>query len=203
MRYELGNDGYISKVFFGCYSGTCTEYVLVEKGGKGTIPEGYETLEEWAETANIRAYKIEEGNLHYDLEKDVELQKQWAAEAEESKVSNYISSKGSNSNGSWIKYVDGTMEVTQRYKAEFDEVVEWGSMFAYSINNIKNYPQTFKELPTVSVTLSVSKINGLLCTNVETGVESTSRPCGYQLVRPTEKALEDTYINVIAKGKWK
>lgn len=196
MRYELDSSGYISKVFFGCKSGKCTAY-------SGTVPSGYSSLVDWSNRANIRAYKIVSGNLTYDSARDTTLKNQWNTEVENSKISNYISSQGSNSNGSWIKYVDGTMETRQRYKASFDSVVEWGSMFAYSINNIKNYPQTFIELPTVSVTLSVDHINGWVCTNVETGVESTSRPCGYQFVRPTKKTPENTYLNIIAKGKWK
>ncbi len=196
MRYELDSSGYISKVFFGCKSGKCTAY-------SGTVPSGYKSLVEWSEKANIRAYKVVSGNLTYYSARDNELKASWNTEVENSKVSNYISSQGSNSNGSWIKYVDGTMETRQRYKASFDEVVEWGSMYAYSINNIKNYPQTFIDLPVVSATLSVSKRNGWLCTNVETGQESTSRPCGYQLVRPTKTTLEDTYLHIIAKGRWK
>ena len=71
MRYELCENGYINKVFFGCHSGSCTLY-------EGIIPDGYETLEEWAEKANIRAYKIVNGNLVYDSAKDEELQKEYA-----------------------------------------------------------------------------------------------------------------------------
>ena len=196
MRYELDSSGYISKVFFGCKSGNCTAY-------SGSIPSGYKSLVDWSNRANIRAYKIVNGNLTYYSARDTELKTLWNTEAENSKVDNYISSKGSNSNGEWIKYVDGTMETIQRYRVYFDDPVEWGSMYAYSINNIKNYPQTFKEIPTVSVTLSVMTKNGWLCTNVETGQESTSRPCGYQLVRPTKVELGYTYIHVIAKGRWK
>lgn len=69
MRYELSN-GYISKVFFGCHSGNCKLY-------SGTIPSGYNSLEEWADKANIRAYKIVSGNLVYDSAKDAELQKEY------------------------------------------------------------------------------------------------------------------------------
>lgn len=67
MRYEL-NNGYICKVFFGCMSGSCTEYT-------GTVPEGYETLEDWATNANIQAYKIVDGNLVYDDAKNTELER--------------------------------------------------------------------------------------------------------------------------------
>lgn len=77
MRYILDSNGYIEAVAFGsaiiCNNNTCTEYV-------GTIPEGYTSLTEWAENANIRAYKIISNNLAYDSVKDAELQAQWAIE---------------------------------------------------------------------------------------------------------------------------
>ncbi len=196
MRYELDSSGYISKVFFGCTSGNCAAY-------SGTVPSGYPSLQRWADTANIRAYKIVNGNLTYYSARDNELKALWNTEAEESKKDNYISSKGNNSNGHWIKYADGTMICYQRYKLTFAAAEEWGSMYAYSITNIKNYPATFNELPAVSATLSARGKNGWLCTNVETGTESTSRPCGYQVVRPTKTTLEDMWLQVIAVGRWK
>ena len=67
MRYILDDEEYISSVYFGCYGVNCTEYT-------GEIPEGYESLEEWVENANIRAYKMVDGNLVYDAAKDYELQ---------------------------------------------------------------------------------------------------------------------------------
>lgn len=201
MKYILDDLGYIDEISFGgtieCKNKTCTEYT-------GTIPSGYTSLIEWSEKANTRAYKITNGNLVYDSAKNTALQTQWTTEEENSKISNYISSKGSNSNGSWIKYVDGTMVTYQRYKATLASTPdEWGSLYAYSITNIKNYPQTFKELPTISATLSATGKNGWLCTNVETGEETASKPCGYQLIRPTKTTLENVYLNVVAYGRWK
>lgn len=75
MRYELDSNGYISNVYFGCASGTCAGY-------QGTIPSGYDSLEDWAENANIKAYKIVNGNLVYDAQRDAELQAQYEVEAE-------------------------------------------------------------------------------------------------------------------------
>lgn len=74
MRYILDDLGYIEEVSFYqmvCNDKTCTEYT-------GTIPEGYETLEEWAKNANIRAYKIVDGNLTYDSDRDTALQEEWS-----------------------------------------------------------------------------------------------------------------------------
>ena len=71
MRYILDSDGYIEEISFGaeiiCNDKNCTEYT-------GTIPNKYESLLEWAENANIRAYKIVENNLVYDAARDSELQ---------------------------------------------------------------------------------------------------------------------------------
>ena len=51
MRYELDANGYILAVYFGCCSGTgqCKEYT-------GTVPSGYNDLNEWSENALINAY---------------------------------------------------------------------------------------------------------------------------------------------------
>lgn len=66
MRYDLDDDGYVCNVYFGCSSGTCVGYT-------GEVPEGYETLEQWADNANIRAYKIVDGNLVFDANRDYKL----------------------------------------------------------------------------------------------------------------------------------
>lgn len=81
MRYILDNDGYVAFTSLGketpiaCELGTCTEY-------NGDIPEGYENLFEWQCNANIRAYKIVDGNLVFDSTRDAELQKQFDIEQE-------------------------------------------------------------------------------------------------------------------------
>lgn len=77
MRYILNDEGYIAAITFGesleCYEKTCTEYT-------GSVPTGYETLAEWSENANINAYKIVDGELAYDSDKDTELQSLWASQ---------------------------------------------------------------------------------------------------------------------------
>ena len=74
MRYILDDNGYIDSVSctpFNCKDKNCTEYT-------GAIPSGYDTLEEWAQSANIRAYKLVEGNLTFDAAKNTELEALWA-----------------------------------------------------------------------------------------------------------------------------
>jgi hypothetical protein len=107
MRYILNDEGYIETVSFNyqveCNNKSCTDYT-------GSVPTGYETLAEWSENANINAYKIVDGNLTYDSNKDAELQALW-----ESQRKAKIIESGSNANGSWLKFEDGTL-IQSMYK---------------------------------------------------------------------------------------
>ena len=76
MRYILDSNGYIESVSctpIVCNNKGCTEYT-------GNVPEGYSSLEEWATTANVRAYKVVDGQLVYDSAKDTELQNLYKTE---------------------------------------------------------------------------------------------------------------------------
>lgn len=100
MRYILNDTGYIEAVSFGCSieckDKTCTEYT-------GTIPEGYETLAIWSETANINAYKIVDGNLTYDSEEDARLQAIWESQLSVSGETNTnIYSTEEQMIGTWV-----------------------------------------------------------------------------------------------------
>ena len=69
MKYILDNNGYVESA--SCNPISCGDKVSQEY--TGTIPNGYETLDEWILKANIRAYKVVSGNLVYDEAKDAEL----------------------------------------------------------------------------------------------------------------------------------
>lgn len=74
MRYKLDADGYISAVSFGCALDGCTEYT-------GTIPSGYNTLDDWSTYACINAYYIDSnGNLALDTERLAEIRQKEAQE---------------------------------------------------------------------------------------------------------------------------
>lgn len=77
MRYILNNEGYIEEISFSneieCNSKTCVEYT-------GVIPSGYSSLLEWSEFAIIQAYKITDGNLTYDPDKETVLKSEWATQ---------------------------------------------------------------------------------------------------------------------------
>ena len=78
MRYILDDKGYIDSVSctpYNCKDKSCQEYT-------GTIPTGYSSFTEWATNANIRAYKIVNGNLVFDEKREEELKTQWKREEE-------------------------------------------------------------------------------------------------------------------------
>ena len=97
MRYILNDEGYIETISFDneiiCNDKTCTEYT-------GTIPDGYSSLSEWSETAIIQAYKITDGNLTHDSDKETALKNEWAIQEEKNKpevIGNKVTSINENS----------------------------------------------------------------------------------------------------------
>ena len=77
MRYILDDNNYIEAVSctpFNCKDKSCKEYT-------GAVPANYNSIEEWATTANIRAYYLVDGNLTLDAARAAELEAEWEIEA--------------------------------------------------------------------------------------------------------------------------
>ena len=113
----------------------------------------------------------------------------------------YIVESGSNDNGSWIKYSDGTMVCTKKVK--FTGVVintVWGGVYETSSKfNFGDYAQEFIEIPNVSITLA----DGATCF-CETFSERTKKSIGSTwLWKPAVEADGTMTFDVIAIGKWK
>ena len=108
---------------------------------------------------------------------------------------------GSNANGSWIKFADGTMICTK--KITFTNVViddAWGA--AYSSKNTFNfgdYAQEFIEIPNVSITLS----NGATCFCSAFWGRTKTSIGGTWLWKPAIEAKGTMTFDVIAIGRWK
>jgi len=81
MRYILDSEGYVCDVSLGadimCDCGDCVEYT-------GKIPSGYSTIDEWVleETPRLNAWKIVDGDLVFDEERAIELERIWAEQEE-------------------------------------------------------------------------------------------------------------------------
>ena len=108
---------------------------------------------------------------------------------------------GSNANGNWVKFADGTMICIK--KITFTNVVintAWGSVYeTASTLNFGDYAQEFIETPSVSIDLA----EGATCF-CETFSGRTKTAIGSTwLWKPAIEANGTMTFDVIAIGRWK
>ena len=113
-------------------------------------------------------------------------------------ISNIIES-GSNSNGSWIKYSDGTMICYQSFTCNVNYSTKYGSgYYAEITDEIKSFPVSFIETPKVSIGLATNY--GIGCALRDTNTEK----CATNIFVYTFASRTDTItLNIIAIGRWK
>ena len=110
---------------------------------------------------------------------------------------NGIVESGSNENGNWIKFVDGTMICNCSVTRNIANTNAWNNLFVGDIQNIP-FPQTFIELYTCNVDLYSTRNAWKMSNNIPT-VSGT----GTMFSVSPESFTEDIQICVIAIGKWK
>ena len=110
---------------------------------------------------------------------------------------NGIIESGSNDNGNWIKFVDGTMICNCYVTRNIANTIPWNNMYIGDIQNIP-FPQQFIELYSCNVDLystrNAWKMSGSIPTISGTGSMFSVSP---------ESFTKDMRICVIAIGKWK
>lgn len=115
---------------------------------------------------------------------------------------NYINSileSGSNANGSYIKYLDGTMicYILKEYP-NIDITNAWGSMYESDYIALGDFPQSFISTPVVTANcVGGSSVFIEALTPTTTSLGST------WFARPVSQANTTPKINFIAIGKWK
>lgn len=136
---------------------------------------------------------------------DLELNGDLYISGTNKKLGNLIIESGSNANGSWVKYEDGTMIITQSYTTTITSWSTWGNCYSTALNVPPNFPVSFVGTPKVTQTLECLSYNGWLATRTEAGATSSStRAAAMQVVRPTTGGTNIPYtVNIIAIGKWK
>lgn len=114
---------------------------------------------------------------------------------------NPIIESDSNSNGSYIKYYDGTMICTKRITNESNAIThQWGNMYeSTSAIDLGSMPETFTTLNYVSATITSDNWHAFIVRHQNT---STSDFGELYLARPTS-ATVTVDINCIAVGRWK
>lgn len=115
---------------------------------------------------------------------------------------NGIIESGSNSNGNYIKYNDGTLICYMRKRITNITIdTAFGSMYVNNADIVFTFPQQFIERPTFNANV-IDASTGLLL-NYSQSSDTKNYSDGYRIARPNT-APEKTYIlNAIAIGKWK
>lgn len=104
---------------------------------------------------------------------------------------------GSNANGNYIKFADGTMICTKRVEYSGAINTATGALYESANINLGDFPQTFYAIP--YVTLSTS-IYGFCSGARSTSLGSVGLA---NILRTTSLSSTTGYIDVIAIGRWK
>lgn len=113
---------------------------------------------------------------------------------------NGIVVSGSNENGNWIKYNDGTMICAISKEVSFADYSQDGTIYYYDINNI-NFPQSFTQLNSVNASFNSTKPGKFPWTGIYNA--TTSSIARIRLLNYYNANDNAGYINIIAIGKWK
>lgn len=124
-------------------------------------------------------------------------------EHEDDTLKNYLDSRiidsGSNNNGNWIKYSDGTMICTKKVVfSGLQFTTSFGSMYEAPSVYLGDYAKEFIDTPTPFYSASTS-------TCIVESFANTKASFGtVTLLRPVKTTADYTYtINLMAIGRWK
>ena len=119
---------------------------------------------------------------------------------------NGIVESGSNANGSWTKWADGTMIINKTVLGTANITNAWGSLYISSEINLGDFPVAFIEMPTIVVSPQTQTgTQYMLVGNggSGSGYGTETNAGNVALVRPNSRTDVAYRLEVIAKGKWK
>lgn len=112
---------------------------------------------------------------------------------------NLLYESGSNTNGSYIKFEDGTMICWNSVPMTKSVTSTWGALYTSPSTSLGTFPQTFIDIPTITVYCSGSSSIML----VTSAAATTTTAGSIQLARADSNNNVSTTVNYIAIGKWK
>lgn len=112
---------------------------------------------------------------------------------------NGIIESGSNENGSWTKWADGTMICAKTVEGTTSFATAWGTLYESDEISLGNYPVKFSENPKVAITNH--RYTGYwLESHYDYGTAQAGKII---LLRPNTYADATYGLDIIAFGKWK
>jgi hypothetical protein len=112
-----------------------------------------------------------------------------------------IIERGSNANGEFVKYADGTMICSKFVSITSAVSTAFGSLFETSIITGGNYASTFASTPAEVAAVSRSDTSALMTLVINENNASTAKV--YKGIRPTSLATTGTTtVQILATGRW-
>lgn len=108
-----------------------------------------------------------------------------------------IVASGSNGNGSYTKFRDGTMICRKTIEINAVYTLWANSIYSYDYSNFEAFPIAFAEKPTISAVISGSSAAFIISVEFDkngTNVISIARPNKYD---------SKFFVDIIAIGRWK
>ena len=135
------------------------------------------------------------------------IKNEYTTSATDTYSCNYINGiveSGSNTNGSWTKWADGTMIINKTVLGTANITNAWGSLYVSAEINLGNFPVAFIEMPTIVVSPQTQTGTQYMLTGQGGSGYGSETNAGYvSLVRPNSRTNVAYRLEVIAKGKWK
>lgn len=115
-----------------------------------------------------------------------------------------IVESGSNLNGSYIKYSDGTMICYVEYKTTLTCNNVWGNLYIGTDRDTKLYfPQPFIDVPHIQKTLLITSSSS--CWPIDYNMPEITKEYfkNFAIARATASASVPIQLNILAIGRWK
>lgn len=117
---------------------------------------------------------------------------------------NNIIESGSNANGKYVKYSDGTMICYKTLTGTTDITTAWGSLYTSADVNLGNFASYFLARPTIIISPQAQTgTQYMLSTQSGSSSGSSSSAGSITLIRPNSRTGVAYILDVVAIGKWK
>ena len=114
---------------------------------------------------------------------------------------NSVVESGSNANGNWVKFADGTMICTKKVTGQAKITSTWGNLYDTGDNplDLGDWPIPFIDVPIVSI--SFYGANGQWVEGFQTS--TTKEKIGKISIASATSKTANSYYNIIGIGRWK
>lgn len=116
---------------------------------------------------------------------------------------NGIVESGSNENGNWIKFNDGTMICTRSIEKQIPCTATWGSLFYGFDSDAYNFAQEFITPPLLYLFAYQRLNSSFWLSNYYNTIITTTGFYNYAIMRPTSADNVALTLNILAVGDWK